>query len=154
MKITILTIGKFDKSPLLELYNFYHKKLKIKVDLIEVEVKISNNFEISKIKNLEASHLKKYFPKFQKIIALDEKGDEFSSKNFAKLLNNFAINSASEILFVIGGAYGLDDEIKSQADLIISLSKMTFPHLLARIILIEQIYRAHLINQNHPYHKD
>jgi len=57
-------------------------------------------------------------------------------------------------LFVIGGAYGLDDEIKSQANLVISLSKMTFPHLLARIVLIEQIYRAYLINNNHPYHKD
>jgi len=154
MKITILTIGKFDKSPLFDLYNFYHKKLKIKVDLIELEVKINNNFEVNKIKNLEASQLKKYFPKFQKIIALDERGEEFSSQKFAKLLDNFAVNSASEILFVIGGAYGLDDEIKSQANLVISLSKMTFPHLLARIVLIEQIYRAYLINNNHPYHKD
>lgn len=154
MKITILSIGKFDNSPFLEIWQYYLKRLKWKVIIRELEIKNSNGFEDSKIKTQEGLLLIKNFDNFDKIIALDENGKQFSSIEFANLLQNYSVNSNGNIAFVIGGALGMSQEVKERADLILSFSKFTFPHLMVRGILIEQIYRASTIIANHPYHKN
>lgn len=154
MNIHIVSIGKFGRSALSDLFNDYVKKLGWKLSLTELEPKISNNFEIKKKKELEASLMLKHIDKSSKIIVLDEHAKQYKSKEFASLLNNFAVNGDSKIVFVIGGADGLSDEILNKASSKISFSKMTFPHLMVRVLLAEQLYRAHSIISNHPYHRE
>jgi 23S rRNA (pseudouridine1915-N3)-methyltransferase len=153
MKITILSIGKFDKSPFRELFEYYLKRLKWKIELREIEFKNTKSFEESKIKQEEGVLLLKNLHNFSKIIVLDERGKQFSSPEFANILENFNVAGDSNIAFIIGGAFGLSDDVKSKADILLSISKMTLPHLMVRGFLIEQIYRASTIISNHPYHK-
>jgi len=86
------------------------------------------------------------------IILLDVKGIQFSSEKFSDYLNKISMNYSS-ICFIIGGAFGVSNEVKTRANATLSFSDMTFPHMLARIMLLEQIYRAIAISQGHPYHK-
>ena len=153
MKITILSIGKFDKSPYQELFEYYLKRLKWKIELREIEFKNTKSYEESKIKQEEGVLLLKNLHNFSKIIVLDERGKQFSSPEFANILENFNVAGDSNIAFVIGGAFGLSEEVKNKADILLSISKMTLPHLMVRGFLIEQIYRASTIISNHPYHK-
>ena len=88
------------------------------------------------------------------IVALDEQGEHMNSKEFAALLDKIAKSNHKKVHFLIGGAYGHDAATLKKANKVISLSKLTFPHLMVRLILIEQIYRAFTINNHHPYHKD
>ena len=154
MKITILSIGKFDKSPYRELFEYYLKRLKWKIELKEIEFKNTKSYEESKIKNEEGALLLKNLHNFSKIIVLDERGKQFSSPEFANILENFNVAGDSNIAFVIGGAFGLSEEVKNKADILFSISKMTLPHLMVRGFLIEKIYRASTIISNHPYHKN
>lgn len=154
MKITILSIGKFDKSLYRELFEYYLKRLKWKIELKEIEFKNTKSYEESKIKHEEGVLLLKYFHNFSKIIVLDERGKQYSSIEFATILENFNVAGNSNIAFVIGGAFGLSEEVKNKADILMSISKMTLPHLMVRSFLIEQIYRASTIISNHPYHKN
>jgi len=87
------------------------------------------------------------------VIVLDETGEERSSKNLAKWMEKSMAGSTSELAFVVGGFWGLPDEIKKKAAKTLSLSRMTFPHEIARVLLLEQVYRAIAINKNLPYHK-
>ena len=86
------------------------------------------------------------------LVALDEQGEHFKTVEFSKKLN-LLIENTSQIYFIIGGPDGLSDDVKKRADYVISLSNLTFPHQLAKVILIEQIYRSICIMNNHPYHR-
>lgn len=154
MNINIISVGKFNKSPLLDLFNGYVKKTPWKVSLVELEIKNSNSLEIGKKKDLEGKLILKNISKSSKIIILDENGKQHKSKEFASLLNKFAVSGDSNITFVIGGADGLSEEILNKANTKISFSKMTLPHLMVRVILAEQLYRANSIINNHPYHRE
>jgi 23S rRNA (pseudouridine1915-N3)-methyltransferase len=87
------------------------------------------------------------------LVALDEHGDQLNSKELASLLTKL-MNEGTNVDFVIGGADGLDSEITRKADKTLSLSKLTYPHSLARVILVEQLYRAQCIIRDHPYHRE
>ncbi|MES2214808.1 MAG: 23S rRNA (pseudouridine(1915)-N(3))-methyltransferase RlmH [Pseudomonadota bacterium] len=100
----------------------------------------------------EAKMLGKYITRPGVLIALDAQGRSMPSDKFAEMLQR-NMDNAKPMTFMIGGAYGLDSSIINEADLMLSLSAMTMPHLLAKLILIEQIYRAETINLGHPYHK-
>ena len=153
MKLTILSIGKFRKfDPARELFLEYQKRLSWKVELKELELKGNFQGEVLKIKEGELMLSK--VPNGAKIIALDEKGKMFSSPEFASIIKNYANHGSSELAFIIGGADGLSSELKQKADLILSFSKMTFPHLMIRAFLAEQIYRANTIISGHPYHRN
>ncbi|MBL6665305.1 MAG: 23S rRNA (pseudouridine(1915)-N(3))-methyltransferase RlmH [Rickettsiales bacterium] len=154
MNINIVSVGKFGRSALADLFYDYIKKIGWKVSLVELEPKTSNNLDLKKKKELEAAFMLKYIDKSAKIIVLDEYGKQFRSKEFSALLNNFAINGDSNVIFVIGGADGLADEILNMAHHKMSLSKMTLPHLMVRVILAEQLYRGYSIINNHPYHRE
>jgi len=143
MYISILSIGKFENSPHKLVYENYLKRLKWKIELKELDLRSSNNLSIEKLKELEGE-----------LIVLDEKGKQFSSRDFAKLLSESASNGDSNLTFAIGGSNGLSQEVLKKAHLKISFGLMTFPHLMVRSILAEQLYRAFTINNNHPYHKD
>lgn len=155
MKYHILSIGKWKKDSEKNLFSYYNKLLNNNIELVELEYKKKTS-SISELKQKEAEVLDSYIKKLPDnsiIIALDENGKQHSSKSFSKLVSKFKRNGSSNIAFIMGGAYGLSKEIIKFADDVLSLSEMTFPHLLCRVILSEQIYRAESISKGHPYHK-
>lgn len=151
MNITILSIGKFRNSNLKDDFYEYVKRIGCKISLIEIDIKKSNIKNKDVIKKSEADIIIKNINNNSFKIALDEKGLICDSIKFSQIISENLSNK--EITFIIGGAFGLDKKILSIADIIISLSKLTFPHMLVRLILIEQIYRSFTIINNHPYHK-
>ena len=143
--IQILCVGKIKESYLNELINDYAKRISRyhKIEIIEVK---DSNIE------QEAILLSKYIKPNDFVIAMALEGKMYDSVEMAKLIDN-TFNSYGTIDFGIGGSYGLADDIKKRANLLVSMSKMTFPHGLFRGILLEQIYRTFKINNNETYHK-
>lgn len=153
MKITIISIGKFENSPYKKIFEEYFKRISYKIELKEIDAKGSKNIELEKIKLKEAELINKNLSKGSFKICLDENGSQYTSIEFSKLLNS-KFNEGSNIDFIIGGAFGLDKEFLRKSNITLSLGKLTLPHIMARIILIEQIYRAESIIKGHPYHKE
>lgn len=156
MRINIITIGTLKEKYLVEGCNEYIKRISRyhNISLIEIpESKLPKNFSDSDINKclLEeafkiSSHLKGF------VVVLCIEGNQLDSVSFAKKIENIAINYDT-VTFVIGSSYGIDDSIKNKANMLLSFSKMTFPHQLFREMLLEQIYRATTITNNIQYHK-
>lgn len=151
MKITIRAIGKDNSKEYKKLCDEYIKRLPWKINIEEVANVKSGS--ITEVQRKEARNLLTKINKSDYIIALDEKGKKFSSESFSKSLFTQIESGIRHIIFLVGGANGFDDSIRERANLMISLSDMTFPHMMVRLILIEQLYRAFTISQGHPYHK-
>lgn len=158
MTIKIYAIGKikdFYKSGVDE----YVKRLGgyTKIEIIEVkDDSISDKpsqSEITKAKDNEGKRVLSLLKPNEYLIGLDLNKKEFTSEEFASFLKEKMVESGSNISFVIGGSYGLSDELKKRVNTSITLSKLTFPHQLARLVLLEQIYRAFKIINNETYHK-
>lgn len=148
LKINIYAIHKIASSALeAEIISNYVKRIPWSVNIHQLEVK--GKFPPEKTKDLEGDLLLKSIPGDSFIIALDETGSQFTSAEFSKYIEK----QIKPISFIIGGAYGLSNNVKKKANFQISLSKMTMPHIMARVMLIEQLYRAYTISENHPYHK-
>lgn len=140
--IKIIAIGTKMPNWINDGINHYLKQLKnTQIITIKNSDKIKENKEL-----LKRINNKNY------TIALDEKGSNLSSLDFADKINNLI--GKNEINFIIGGADGLTSEVKDKVNFTLSLSKATMPHTLARLVLVEQIYRAFSINNNHPYHRE
>lgn len=151
MKILISAIGKAKVSPEQQLYQDYVKRLKWKIACKEFDVKTHSGTER---KEREGELLLAACKGYDKIIALDESGKSLSSREFAAQLGNWQKAGHSSFAFIIGGADGLSGDVLKQSHLAWSLGKVTWPHMLVRALLAEQLYRAHSILSNHPYHKD
>ena len=158
MNIKIYAIGKikdFYKSGVDE----YLKRLSgyVKVEIIEVkDDSISDKpseAEIIKAKDNEGRRVLSLLKSNEYLIGLDLNKKEYTSEEFATFIKDKLVENGSNISFVIGGSYGLSDELKKRVNISISISKLTFPHQLARLILLEQIYRAFKIINNETYHK-
>lgn len=158
MTIKIYAIGKikdFYKAGSDE----YIKRLSgyTKIEMIELkDESISEKpslSEIEKAKDIEGKRVISLLKNNEYLIGLDLNKKEYTSEEFASFINNKIIENGSSISFVIGGSYGLSDELKKRVDTSITLSKLTFPHQLARLVLLEQIYRAFKIINNETYHK-
>jgi 23S rRNA (pseudouridine1915-N3)-methyltransferase len=148
LKITINAITKIQNlAPESKIIADYIKRLPFKLEINQIDSK--DKFPSDKQKIYEGELLLKSIQKNDFLIALEEKGKQFTSPEFSDYISKIA----RPIVFVIGGAYGLSEEIRNRADLILSLGKITMPHVLARVILVEQIYRSYTIDKNHPYHK-
>lgn len=154
MRISIISIGKFEKSPHKAVFDNYIRRLKWKLDLVELDLKKTNNLSVEKIKEGEGALIIKAARASTKLIALDENGKQYNSRVFSKLITDFAIYGDSDLTFVIGGSDGLSKEVLEKASLKISLGVMVFPHLMVRSMLAEQLYRAQSISEGHPYHRD
>ena len=150
--IKIITVGAIKEKYLRDAIDEYTKRLRKFTNLEIIELKDENLNEIEKNKIKEAERIKKHIDKKDYIITLEIEGKQLSSEEFSKKIENTLIES-SNITFIIGGSYGLADEIKSLSNFKLSVSKMTFPHQLFRVILLEQIYRAYKIMNNENYHK-
>lgn len=148
----IIAVGTIKETYLKEALTEYKKRLSKYTNLEIIEVKDEGLVDKDKALFLEAEKIKKYLSVKDYLITLEIEGDELTSPNFAQKLQSILIEN-SNITFIIGGSYGLADEIKNMAKLHLSFSKMTFPHQLFRVLLLEQIYRAYKINNNESYHK-
>jgi len=146
MKIIIAAVGKMKAGPEKTLADSYLKRIPWNITIKEIEEK--KNLSGEKLKSTEGKLLLAASEKTKRIV-LDERGDVLSSIAFARKINSFG----GPVSFLIGGAEGHGDEVRSNADFLLSLGKMTWPHMLARAMLAEQIYRAHTILSGHPYHK-
>lgn len=159
MKISILTVGKIKEKYLRDAIAEYSKRLSryCKLEIIETaDEKTPDNASETvedSIRNKEGERLLKYIKDDAFVITLEIAGEQLTSEKFAEKINNLGIRGNSHIQFVIGGSIGLGKEVLKRSDYALSFSKMTFPHQLMRIILLEQIYRSYRILNHEPYHK-
>ncbi len=159
MKITVLCVGKIKESYFTGAIKEYEKRLSryCKLDIIEVADEKTpdgaSETEEAKIKEKEGERLKKYLPEDAYVIVLAINGKQLDSVELSQKIDTLGINGTSHIVFVIGGSLGLDVSIIKRADYLLSFSKMTFPHQLMRVVLLEQIYRSYRIIKGEPYHK-
>ena len=150
--IKIITVGTIKEKYLKDAIEEYQKRISKYTNIEIIEVSDEGLVEPSKALKLEATKIEKNLSNRDYIITLEIEGKEYTSIDFANKINDILIEN-SNITFIIGGSYGLSEEIKAKAKLHLSFSKMTFPHQLFRVLLLEQIYRAYKINNNESYHK-
>lgn len=158
LNINIICVGKIKEKFFTSAIEEYSKRLSkyCKLEILELpDEKIPDNANETienNIKEKECNNILKHLKKDSYIIALDLKGKEYSSVEFSKKIESLSMTN-SKITFIIGGSLGLTDTLLSQCNEKICFSKMTFPHQLIRIFLVEQIYRAFKISNNESYHK-
>lgn len=153
MKITIAAVGKLkSSSPYAELVALYARRLPWSLEIKEVEEK--KMLPPAQLKEREAELLLAAVPANAKIILLDEKGAMLTSAAFAARLSDWQEKGEHTLAFLIGGAAGHGDKAKARADFSLSLSAMTWPHMAARALLVEQLYRSYTVQSGHPYHKE
>ncbi len=150
LKIDVIVVGRLRTGPFFELYQDYAKRIKWSLSLFEIEVKQKS----PKLAEEEAKRILEHVDDRGFVIVLDEKGNGLRSLDFAKTIGNLQDTGENHIQFIIGGADGLTDEIKGRANLLLSFGQQTWPHMLARVLLLEQIYRAQQILIGHPYHRE
>lgn len=159
MKFKLIVIGKIKEKPLVELINEYIKRISgyANIEIIELADELiksnPNNSEIEICKNKEGEKVLKLISPKEHLITFDLNKKEYTSEQFADFFRKKVDNYNGHLTFVIGGSYGLSDDVKKRADDSVSFSKLTFPHQLFRLIVLEQIYRALKINTNEVYHK-
>ena len=150
--IKIITVGKIKEKYLHDALNEYEKRLTKYTKLKIIELNDINDKNTQIVLNKEKDEIIKYVNSNDYVISLDINGKMLSSIEFASKLDNLFITN-SNITFIIGGSYGLHDDVKNLSNELISFSKLTFPHQLFRVMLLEQIYRCFRINNNESYHK-
>lgn len=159
IKVNIIAVGKLKEKYLKDACNEYIKRLGAysKVNIIEInEERCSDNpsnNEIEQVKQKEGERIIAKIPKGSYVIPMCIEGQQMSSEEFSKRLENISVNGFGEVTFIIGGSFGLSDDVKAQGKLKLSFGKLTLPHQLMRVILLEQIYRAFSITNNSKYHK-
>ena len=148
MKIRIIAVGRQKASPTKDLCDEYLKRMNWNVTLKEIDApKGSTSAQ-------EAPLILKELAKPGLVIALDERGETLTSPEFAKKMESWQNQATgNEITFLIGGADGFDNEVRKKAKFLMSFGKQTWPHMLVRVMLLEQIYRAQQFSAGHPYHR-
>lgn len=159
MNISIIAVGKLKEKYLKMAIDEYSKRLSryCKLEIIELpDEKTPDNAsekEEIQIKEKEGKQILSKIKDNSYVVAMDLKGKQFTSEEFSKFISNCGVMGNSNIAFVIGGSLGLSEEVIKRADYKLCFSKMTFPHQLFRVMLLEQIYRGFRIINNEPYHK-
>ena len=159
MKITVITVGKIKEKYLKDAIAEYTKRLSkyCKLEIIEVadEKTPDNASEVveNAIRGKEAERILKYVKDDAFIITLEIQGKQLTSEELADKIDKLGVQGTSHIIFIIGGSIGLGEEVLKKSNYALSFSKMTFPHQLMRVILLEQIYRSYRIISGEPYHK-
>jgi len=146
--IKIITVGRVKSKNLQELIKYYQKQIPRKTEIITIKDEPTINTI-----NKEGEAILKHIKDDEYVIALAILGNNLSSEELASMFQKLEVSSNNKITFVIGGSYGLTDDVINRANYLLSFSKMTFPHQLMQLILMEQIYRSFTIMNNHPYHK-
>lgn len=156
MKITLICVGKLSLPFIKQGVTEYCKRLKRYTTLQEIELKEEKRggkkADINFIRHSEAQLILAKIPQGAYIIGLDETGTITSSEKFATKIEHHMTQGSSNLCFIIGGAFGLTDELKRCCNELLSLSAMTFTHQMARMVILEQLYRAFTIIRHEPYH--
>lgn len=159
MKITLITVGKIKEKYLKDAIAEYSKRLSryCKLEIVEVaDEKTPDNASDTvedAIRDKEGERIRKYVKEDAYVITLEIAGKMLTSEEMAEKIEKLGVQGTSHIIFIIGGSIGLGKEILKRSDYALSFSKMTFPHQLMRVILLEQIYRSYRIINHEPYHK-
>lgn len=156
MKLTVLNVGKVRQSFIKDGEHEYLKRLQatpLAVSLVELGLEAPESLAAASVKEREATELLKRLEPFDYVIALDERGKKLSSSGFAELLTKQMVSGIRSLAFVIGGAYGFSEKVRQRANYVLSLSDLTLPHQLTRLVLVEQIYRAYTLMKGSAYHK-
>lgn len=159
MKITVITVGKIKEKYLKDAIAEYSKRLGkyCKLEIIEVaDEKTPDNASETveeQIRAKEGERILKYIKDDAYVITLEIEGKQLTSEQFAGKIESLGVQGYSHIIFIIGGSIGLGSEVLKKSDYALSFSKMTFPHQLMRVILLEQVYRGYRIISGAPYHK-
>jgi len=148
----VLAVGRLRRGPLYDLQTDYAHRLVPPAAIVEVEEK--RKLPPAQLKAREAELLLAARPPNARLVALDKRGEEWSSRDLAGRLAAWRDHGAATVAFAIGGADGLGQAVLDEADAVLSLGAMTWPHLLVRTMLLEQLYRAQQILAGHPYHRD
>lgn len=157
MRINLVCIGKTDDKEIQNLIKYYQNRLPKhwNFDLTEIaDVKNAKNLSPELLKKEEGKLFLNQSENSDFIVLLDEKGKQFTSREFSAKIDHLMNSSVKKVSFFIGGAYGFSEEIYERANEKISLSKMTFTHQMIRLFFVEQLYRADQILQGKPYHND
>lgn len=158
-KVTILCVGKLKEKFYIDASAEYLKRLQrhCKCEIVELaEYRLPEDpspAEIQKALSTEAAAIREKLPRGGAVVAMCIEGKTCSSQELSRRMADFAVQGKTHLTFLIGGSVGLDAELKQQADWRLSMSPMTFPHHMARVMLLEQIYRAYQIQQGTRYHK-
>ncbi len=156
--ISIICVGKLKEKYLKDATEEYLKRLSryCKIDVIELQDESLpsklNESLIDDIKEKEGKKIIEFIKNSSYVLTLDLKGKQFTSEEFSEKIENISIQGYSEVTFIIGGTLGLSKEVIDNSNELISFSKMTFPHQLIRVFLLEQIFRAFKISRNETYH--
>ncbi len=153
MHISIIAVGRMQRGPEHTLVSDYLKRLPWKHSVIEVDIRKQAS-NAAERKALEAQKLMAAVPDGAALIVLDEGGKALNSRGFAQKVDDWQSTGYSHLAFVIGGADGLDQSVLAKAHLKLAFGSLTWPHMMVRVMLAEQIYRAWSINAGHPYHRD
>lgn len=157
MKISLFVVGKTNHNYLSPGIDDYTKRINhyipFNIQYI-ADAKNTKNLSQAQQKQAEGQNLLNAFDKSDYVVLLDERGKEFTSKDFSSFIEKKMQTVAKRIVFVVGGPYGFSEDVYQRANEKISLSKMTFPHDLIRLIFTEQLYRSFTIMNNEPYHHD
>jgi 23S rRNA (pseudouridine1915-N3)-methyltransferase len=151
MRIVIAAVGRLRRGPEFELLEAYRRRMHWPIAIREVEER--RPLAPAERQRREADLLRAALPEGATVIALDEGGTQLNSRQFAERIGAWQDKGLRDLAFVIGGADGLDPSLRTEADLKIAFGTMTWPHMLVRAMLMEQIYRAQQILAGHPYHK-
>jgi 23S rRNA (pseudouridine1915-N3)-methyltransferase len=154
LKLSILSVGKAHESYIKEGVELFTKRIGHYYPIDWQLITPSKLTEPIQIKKAEAANILKSIMATDVLVLLDETGKMLSSPGLSKLIQQKANQSAQRIVFLIGGAYGVDEEIKKRANFSWSLSELVFPHMLVRLLLAEQVYRACSILANEKYHHE
>ncbi len=157
MRINLVCMGKTDDKEITNLVKYYQNRLPKywNFEIIEIpDVKNAKNLSPDLLKKEEGKLFLNLIKNSDTIVLLDEKGKQFTSRQFASKIDNWMSSSVKKVSIIIGGAYGFSDEMYERANEKMSLSKMTFTHQMIRLFFVEQIYRADQILQGKPYHND
>lgn len=159
IKVNVIAVGKLKEKYLRDACDEYIKRLGAfaKVSVVEIgEERCCDNpsaSEIEAVKDKEGKRIAAKIPKSSFVVPLCIEGTQYSSEDFSAKIEEVSLSGVSDITFIIGGSFGLSDEVKSLGKIKLSFGKLTLPHQLMRVVLLEQIYRAFSISNNGKYHK-
>ena len=157
MRINLICLGKTDDKEINKLIKYYQNRLPKhwNFEITEIaDVKNAKNLSSDLLKKEEGKLILNHVENSDLMILLDEKGKQFTSREFAEKIEGWMNSSVKKVCIIIGGAYGFSEEIYNRAQEKMALSKMTFTHQMIRLFFVEQIYRADQILQGKPYHND
>lgn len=154
MQIDLISVGNLKEKYLVDPSKEYLKRISKYSNINEIVIKDqSNKLSEKEVLKKEKEDINKKIKDGTFLIVLAIEGESFTSLEFSKYIDKVKVNGHSHITFLIGGSYGVDDEIKKRAKLLLSFSSFTFPHQLFKVVLLEQIYRSFKISNNESYHK-